>query len=106
MQPLPVPADDHAFLAASASSGGFIGTIDGLARDVLPLQNCDYVLTAGADRKIRCWDLLKVERSYVLAGQNADPQPKYRYGIMPRHTHTHTAFLADKLTHVPLVPIG
>ncbi|MCJ1472356.1 Serine/threonine-protein kinase [Lambiella insularis] len=44
-----------------------------------------YFLTGGADRKLRFWDLAKVELSAVVSGLEVDePQPKY----LPTHPTT------------------
>ncbi|KAF9586481.1 Serine/threonine-protein kinase [Lunasporangiospora selenospora] len=40
--------------------------------------DCEFMITAGADRKIRYWDTSRVEISYVISGHDAqDPPPKY-----------------------------
>ncbi|KAF9174249.1 Serine/threonine-protein kinase, partial [Mortierella sp. AD010] len=39
---------------------------------------CEYMITGGADRKMRYWDMGRVEISYVISGNDSqDPPPKY-----------------------------
>ncbi|KAF9114046.1 Serine/threonine-protein kinase [Mortierella sp. AM989] len=50
---------------------------------------CEYMITGGADRKMRYWDTGRVEISYVISGNDAqDPPPKYttrRFEGLPVH---------------------
>ncbi|KAF9204955.1 Serine/threonine-protein kinase [Haplosporangium sp. Z 27] len=40
--------------------------------------DCEYMITGGADRKMRYWDMGRVEISYVISGNDSqDPPPKY-----------------------------
>ncbi|KAG0024457.1 Serine/threonine-protein kinase [Entomortierella chlamydospora] len=50
---------------------------------------CEYMITGGADRKMRYWDMGRVEISYVISGNDSqDPPPKYatrRFEGLPVH---------------------
>lgn len=51
---------------------------DQTIRAILFPTDCEYMITAGADRKMRYWDTSRVEISYVISGHDAqDPPPKY-----------------------------
>jgi phosphoinositide-3-kinase regulatory subunit 4 len=48
-------------------------------RAVLYLPDCNYMITAGSDRKIRFWDNQRIEDSYVIVGSDIDEsKPIYR----------------------------
>ncbi|KAG0266360.1 Serine/threonine-protein kinase [Mortierella polycephala] len=62
---------------------------DQSVRAVIFPTDCEYMITAGADRKIRYWDTSRVEISYVISGHDSqDPPPKYatrRFEGLPVH---------------------
>ncbi|KAG9325386.1 hypothetical protein KVV02_002622 [Mortierella alpina] len=62
---------------------------DQTIRAIIFPTDCEYMITAGADRKMRYWDTSRVEISYVISGHDAqDAPPKYatrRFEGVPVH---------------------
>ncbi|CAG8444654.1 3441_t:CDS:10 [Ambispora leptoticha] len=51
---------------------------DNSVRALLYPDDCNYMITAGSDRKIRFWDRSKIQDSFVISGSDVDdPKPSY-----------------------------
>ncbi|RIA90300.1 hypothetical protein C1645_712201 [Glomus cerebriforme] len=62
--------------AFTAHEGSF--SADNSIRAILYPSDCNYMITAGSDRKIRLWNNKHIEDSYVIVGSDIDePKPIY-----------------------------
>ncbi|KAG0304462.1 Serine/threonine-protein kinase [Dissophora globulifera] len=83
------PLSGSELLRNSFTSNDSNVSADQSVRAVIFPAECDYMITGGADRKMRYWDTGRVEISYVISGHDAqDPPPKYatrRFEGLPVH---------------------
>nr|CAG8541391.1 2408_t:CDS:10 [Entrophospora candida] len=53
-------------------------SVDHSVRAVLYPQECNFIITAGSDRKIRFWDNANIKDSYIIAGSDiSESKPVY-----------------------------
>ncbi|KAI8361053.1 hypothetical protein B0O80DRAFT_148594 [Mortierella sp. GBAus27b] len=72
------PLSGSDLLRNSFTSNDSNVSADQSVRAVIFPADCEYMITGGADRKIRYWDISRVEISYIISGHEAqDPPPKY-----------------------------
>ncbi|KAF9986941.1 Serine/threonine-protein kinase [Modicella reniformis] len=75
---------------------------DQSVRAVIFPADCEYMITGGADRKMRYWDTSRIEISYVISGHDVqDPPPKYatrRFEGLPVHYETPATGVKPKNT--------
>ncbi|CAG8525259.1 17174_t:CDS:10, partial [Racocetra fulgida] len=58
---------------------------DNSIRAVLYPHECNYMITAGSDRKVRFWDNNRIEDSYVIVGSDPDDtRPTYNHRPLHR----------------------
>ncbi|KAG0364248.1 Serine/threonine-protein kinase [Gamsiella multidivaricata] len=75
------PLSGSELLRNSFTSSDSNVSADQSVRAVIFPADCDYMITGGADRKMRYWDTGRVEISYVISGHDShDPPPKYKTG--------------------------
>ncbi|CAG8479194.1 448_t:CDS:10 [Funneliformis mosseae] len=62
--------------AFTAHEGSF--SADNSIRAMIYPPDCNYMITAGSDRKIRFWDNNRIDESYIVVGSDIDePKPSY-----------------------------
>lgn len=72
------PLSGSELLRTSFTSSDSNVSADQSVRAVIFPTDCEYMITAGADRKIRYWDTSRVDLSYIISGHDIqDPPPKY-----------------------------
>ncbi|KAG0092152.1 Serine/threonine-protein kinase [Podila epicladia] len=83
------PLSGSELLRTSFTSSDSNVSADQSVRAVIFPTDCEYMITAGADRKIRYWDTSRVDLSYIISGHDIqDPPPKYatrRFEGLPVH---------------------
>ncbi|KAG0049019.1 Serine/threonine-protein kinase [Gryganskiella cystojenkinii] len=83
------PLSGSELLRNSFTAGDSVVSTDQSVRAVIFPPDCDSMITAGTDRKMRYWDTGRVEISFVISGHDAhDPHPKYatrRFEGLPVH---------------------
>ncbi|KAI1294081.1 Serine/threonine-protein kinase [Mortierella claussenii] len=83
------PLSGSELLRNSFTSNDSNVSADQSVRAVIFPAECEYMITGGADRKMRYWDTGRVEISYVISGHDPqDPPPKYatrRFEGLPVH---------------------
>ncbi|KAF9914479.1 Serine/threonine-protein kinase [Lobosporangium transversale] len=83
------PLSGSELLRNSFTSNDSNVSADQSVRAVIFPAECEYMITGGADRKMRYWDTGRVEISYVISGHDPqDSPPKYttrRFEGMPVH---------------------
>jgi phosphoinositide-3-kinase regulatory subunit 4 len=77
-QKLDPPADSDTLRNASSSHEANLA--DNSIKSVIIPSDSHIMLTGGSDRKIRFWDMTRVENSTVVLGlEPEEPRPRYRY---------------------------
>lgn len=62
-------------------------------------SDCRFLLTGGVDRKLRFWDMSRIENSAVILGLDIDePKPRYRYEILAKKIKTTTLLCITIIT--------
>ncbi|CAI2161442.1 16883_t:CDS:10 [Funneliformis geosporum] len=61
--------------AFTAHEGSF--SADNSIRAMIYPPDCNYMITAGSDRKIRFWDNNRIEESYIVVGSDIDEPTSY-----------------------------
>ncbi|KAG0348375.1 Serine/threonine-protein kinase [Podila humilis] len=83
------PLSGSELLRTSFTSSDSNVSADQSVRAIIFPTDCEYMITAGADRKIRYWDTSRVDLSYIISGQEfQDAPPKYatrRFEGLPVH---------------------
>ncbi|KAI8600438.1 hypothetical protein EDD21DRAFT_323004 [Dissophora ornata] len=83
------PLTGSELLRNSFTSSDSNVSADQSVRAVIFPTECEYMITGGADRKMRYWETGRVEISYVISGLDSqDPPPKYatrRFEGLPVH---------------------
>ncbi|KAL0095742.1 hypothetical protein F4703DRAFT_1727469, partial [Phycomyces blakesleeanus] len=90
---LEVPSD--AEIMSQAFTSNEANLAENSIRAVASPSDCRFIITGGSDRKLRFWDIPRVENSCVILGLEME-EPKPRYSV---NTHESIKFHYE-FTHV------